>query len=62
MMRKVDNWEDLCEKLGELFKIHVDLHGGLFLVGMRERGLTFQEFSKEEKLNLINLGSCTLYQ
>jgi len=62
MMRKVDNWEDLCEKLGELFKIHVDLHGVLFLVGMRERGLTFQEFSKEEKLNLINLGSCTLYQ
>ena len=61
-MRKVDNWKDLCEKLSELFGIEVDLNGVLFLVGMRERGLTFQRFSKEEKLNLINLGSCTLYQ
>ena len=61
-MRKADNWKDLCEKLGVLFGIDVDLNGVLFLVGMRERGLTFQKFSKEEKLNLINLGSCTLYQ
>jgi len=40
-MRKVDNWKDLCEKLSELFGIEVDLNGVLFLVGMRERGLTF---------------------
>ena len=60
-MQKVDNWKDLCEKLSELFGIEVDLNGVLFLVGMRERGLSFQKFSKEEKLNLINLGSCILY-
>jgi hypothetical protein len=45
-----------------MFGIHVDLNGVLFLVGIRERGLTFQQFSKEEKLSLINLGSCTLYK
>ena len=56
------NWKDLCEHLSEMFGIEVDLNGVLFLVGIRERGLTFQKFSKEEKLNLINLGSCTLYQ
>jgi hypothetical protein len=57
-----DNWKDLCERLTVMFGIDVDLNGVLFLVGIRERGLTFQKFTKEEKLNLINLGSCTLYK
>ena len=61
-MKAPDNWKDLCEHLTGMFGIDVDLNGVLFLVGIRERGLTFQKFSKEEKLNLINLGSCTLYQ
>ena len=60
-MKAPENWKDLCEHLTEMFDIDVDLNGVLFLVGVRERGLTFQKFSKEEKLNLINLGSCTLY-
>jgi len=61
-MKAPENWKDLCEHLTGMFGIDVDLNGVLFLVGIRERGLTFQKFSKEEKLNLINLGSCTLYQ
>lgn len=61
-MKAPDNWNDLCERLNDQFGIEVDLNGVLFLVGMRERGLLFQTFTKEEKLNLINLGSCTLYQ
>ena len=61
-MKAPENWNDLCEALNELFGIDVDLNGVLFLVGMREQGLSFQPFTKEEKVNLINLGSCTLYQ
>jgi hypothetical protein len=57
-----DKWTNLCDFLGEKFGISVDLNGVLFLVGIRERGLSFQPFSKEEKLSLINLGSCVLYQ
>jgi hypothetical protein len=60
-MKTPDNWKDLCEYLTVMFGIDVDLNGVMFLVGIRERGLTFRKFSKEEKLNLINLGSCTLY-
>jgi len=60
-MKPPENWKDLCETLNDLFEIEVDLNGVLFLVGMRERGLSFQTFTKEEKLTLINLGSCTLY-
>lgn len=55
------NWSELCEVLSKQFNLDVDLNGVLFLVGIRERGLTLQPFTKEEKLNLINLGSCTLY-
>ena len=57
-----DTWIELCERLSEMFGIQVDFNGVLFLVGIRERGLTIQQFTKDEKLNLINLGSCTLYK
>ncbi len=56
------NWQELCERLGKQFELEVDLNGVLFLVGIRERGLVLQPFSKEEKMSLIRLGSCTLYQ
>lgn len=55
------NWLELCDRLESMFGIKVDLNGVLYLVGIRERGLVFQEYSKEEKFSLINLGSCTLY-
>ena len=61
-MKLFDNWTELCDHLGNMFDIEVDLNGVLFLVGIREKGLTFQKFTKEEKISLINLGSCTLYQ
>ena len=61
-MKAPENWNELCGHLSGMFGIEVDFNGVLFLVGIRERGLTFQKFSKEEKLNLINLGSCTLYR
>ena len=61
-MKTPENWNDLCKTLNELFGIEVDINGVLFLVGIRERGLTLQPFTKEEKITLINLGSCTLYQ
>ena len=56
------NWTELCDHLGKQFNIDIDLNGVLFLVGIRERGLTFQHFTKAEKMSLIHLGSCTLYQ
>ena len=58
----ISNWKELCDHLGKQFNIDIDLNGVLFLVGIRERGLSFQRFSKDEKMSLIHLGSCTLYQ
>lgn len=58
---KFSNWTELCDHLGKQFNIDIDLNGVLFLIGIRERGLTFQPFSKEEKMSLIHLGSCILF-
>jgi hypothetical protein len=58
----MENWDELCEHLSDKFGVELNLNGVLFLVGVRERGLTLQQFSKEEKLNLINLGSCVLFK
>jgi hypothetical protein len=61
MIMSFSNWNELCLHLGKQFNIDIDLNGVLFLVGIRERGLTLQPFTKDEKMSLIHLGSCTLY-
>ena len=61
-MKTFKSWNELCDFLEGKFGIDIDLNGVLFLIGIREKGLTFQKFTKEEKISLINLGSCTLYQ
>ena len=50
-MKTIDSWLELCEYLSTTFGIDVDLNGVLFLVGIRERGLTLGKFTKEEKLS-----------
>lgn len=62
IMSAPQNWNELCDRLSEMFKMEVDLNGVLYLVGVRERGLMLQKFSKFEKWSLINLGSCVLYK
>jgi len=56
------NWTELCDHLGKQFNIDIDLNGVLYLIGIRERGLTLERFPKDVKMSLIHLGSCTLYQ
>ncbi len=60
--RVPENWMELCDRLNKMFGIKADLNGVLYLIGIREKGLTFRNFTKEEKFSLINLGSCTLYK
>lgn len=60
---KVDSnsdWGQLLLKLGDQFGMDLDLNGVLFLIGIREMGFSLEQFSREEKLNLIRLGSCTI--
>lgn len=60
MDKKEGEWEGLCRKISDMFGVEANLNGILFLVGVREKGLVLKHFSKEEKLDLINLGCCRL--
>lgn len=52
-------WLKLREKLKEVLgKKPADLNGILFLIGVQELGSGGQNFSKEEKQDLIHLGIC----
>lgn len=52
-------WVKLREKLKEVLgKKPADLNGVLFLIGVQELGKGYENFSKEEKQDLIHLGIC----
>lgn len=55
------DWNKLLYKISEDFNVDADLNGTLLLIGIQERGMGFQEnYSKEEKMDHINLATCQL--
>lgn len=55
-------WEGLLLRLSKQFKVTANHEFILFLVGINERGSGFRNYSKEEKMDLMNLGSCVLME
>ncbi len=53
-------WLKLRIKLKERFGIKPDMDGILFLIGIQELGSGKQEFSKEEKQDLMHIAVCTV--
>jgi hypothetical protein len=55
------DWNKLLYKISEDFNVDADLNGTLLLIGIQERGKGFQEkYEKDEKMDHINLATCTL--
>jgi len=55
------DWNKLLYKISEDFNVDADLNGTLLLIGIQERGLGFKEtYSKQDKMDHINLATCTL--
>ena len=55
------NWNKLLYKISDDFNVDADLNVTLLLIGIQERGLGFKEqYSKEDKMDHINLATCTL--
>jgi hypothetical protein len=52
-------WRELLDKLNESFG-DLDLQGVLFLVGVQELGKGPQSFSKDQKQDLMHIGTCRL--
>jgi hypothetical protein len=53
-------WLKLRIKLKERFDIKPDMNGVLLLIGVQELGQGPQEFSKEQKQDLMHIAICTI--
>src|SRR5690349_1640144 len=53
-------WLKLRIKLKERFGIKPDVDGVLFLIGIQELGTGKQDFSKEQKQDLMHIAVCTV--
>ena len=53
-------WLKLRIKLKEQFNIKPDMNGVLLLIGVQELGQGPQEFSKEQKQDLMHIAICTI--
>ncbi|WP_066630077.1 hypothetical protein [Labilibacter marinus] len=62
-MENVDSsWEELLLKVSKKFNVLADFDFLLFLIGIQERGTGYLKYSKEEKMDLINLARCILFE
>jgi hypothetical protein len=55
-------WKKVLSHLEEKFGEEIDLEAILFLIGIQELGRGPGRFSKDEKLNLIHIGICTVLE
>ena len=53
-------WLQLRIKLKEKFDIKPEMDGILFLIGVQELGAGVQEFTKEQKQDLMHIAVCSL--
>ena len=53
-------WLKLRIKLKERFGIKPDMNGVLLIIGVQELGQGPQEFSKEQKQDLMHIAICTV--
>lgn len=53
-------WNELLLRLSRQFRVTANYEFILFVIGVNERGSGFRAYSKEEKMDLMNLGSCVL--
>ncbi|MGB1971885.1 MAG: hypothetical protein ACPHSE_05245 [Flavobacteriaceae bacterium] len=57
-------WEQLLAILTEKFSETetIDIEGVLYLVGIQELGKLHQRFKKDENVNIIHIGICTVLE
>lgn len=53
-------WNQLCAELQRIFGQQPTLEAILLLIGMQEVGMRKLELSKEEKQDLMHVGTCTV--
>tara|TARA_B100000963_G_C22355312_1_gene549139 strand:- start:147 stop:485 length:339 start_codon:yes stop_codon:yes gene_type:complete len=55
-------WKELKKKLEVDFGGDLDIQGILFLIGVQELGKGPQDFTKDQKLDVIHIGICRILE
>ncbi|WP_439182027.1 hypothetical protein [Carboxylicivirga taeanensis] len=53
-------WDQLILKFSKHFKVEAEYEFILFMLGIQEMGWGFREFTKTEKMDLINVARCRI--
>jgi hypothetical protein len=56
------SWEELLLKVSKKFKVLADFDFLLFIIGIQERGTGYIKYTKDEKMDMINLARCVLFE
>lgn len=63
MKTEIDlEWEELMPQIEAKFGEGIDIQTIMFLIGIQELGKGYQEFTKEEKLDVMHIAICTLLE
>ena len=60
MANEEDRWLKLLDDLQKNFKEELSLKSILFLIGVQELNMGVRDFSKEEKLDVLHVATCSL--
>ncbi|MDX1351131.1 MAG: hypothetical protein R3279_12820 [Putridiphycobacter sp.] len=55
-------FQEITKRINQLFDADMDLNGIMTMIGVQELGHGFREFSKDEKLNLMHIATCTILE
>jgi hypothetical protein len=55
-------WKRLLKELNDRFESDLDVESVIFLIGLQELGKGFRKYTKDQKLELMHIGICTLLE
>ena len=62
MTKILSDWQQLQNKLKERFETEMDHDAILFMIGLQELDKTYRAYKKDEKLEVMHIGVCTVLQ
>jgi hypothetical protein len=55
-----ESWDTMVFEVSKRFSVTADFDFMLFIIGIQEYGQGMRDYSRQEKMDLINLAKCTL--
>ena len=55
-------WREVSSEISKNFGEEIDLQTILFLIGIQELNIEFDRFNKDQKIDIIHIGLCTVFE